>query len=213
MQFIRKYWDSIFFPIGLLAVFVVLRILGSESASYYELLGILFAIIGLTLIKREIAAGQLLSMVGQIFLILHFLPQKLYGQVVFCVIWGIINIVTFFVWLRPKDAPRGKELKPSYMNSAYMWLIFLGLSVLILFRLKYGLVGILDWATVYAGLVGQIALVRKKTQGWVLWILKDFMSMALFLMTGSYLLFIRTIMYAYNDSTAFLRWRKEIKIL
>jgi nicotinamide mononucleotide transporter PnuC len=208
MQFIRKYWDIVFFPITIICMFVILKLMGIMGVSVYELLGIVIGMVGITLIKREIAFGQLVSLFRQFFLILHFLPLKLYGQIAFCVIWAIINLITFFMWRKRRG---DKALSPSYMNTGWVLLIFVGLIVLIWLQIDSGSIGILDYSVVYLGVLGQLILMKKKIQGWGLWFIADIMGIILFFMTASYLLCVRTILYMFNEVFAYKRWKKEIK--
>jgi nicotinamide mononucleotide transporter len=205
-KFIKKYWDVIFFPAILLALFILLQIFNLGNVSIYELIGIIFAMLGITLIKREIAIGQLVSMLGQIFLVLHFLPMKLYGQVAFCIVWGIINLISFCSW---NIKTNGKIIKPSDIHWIYLFLTGIGLLLIIAIQYHSGLVGLLDYSIVYLGIIGQLMLITKKIQGWILWIIVDVMSVVLFLITGSYLLFARDMFYIFNNITAYFKWKKK----
>lgn len=207
-QFYEKYWDVVVFPTLLFILFFVLKFANIGTGSILELFGILFSMIGMVLIKRELAIGQLVSMAGQFFLVFYFLPMELYGQMAFGAVWIIINLISFITW--PKNPIEStKSLKPTNIKSGWMFLITIGLIIIAVLRSKSGIVGMLDWIIVYLGIIGQALMIRKKVQGWAIWNCFSVASIILFWMTGSYLLFVRTVFYLYTGITAYVDWHKK----
>ena len=59
------------------------------------------------------------------------------------------------------------------------------------------------------GLIGLLLLEKKKAEAWESYLISDVASIALFAMTGSYLILARQFVYIYNDISAIVKWRKN----
>ena len=223
MTFIKKYWDLVVWPGAMLGLYFILLGGVGHQISTLELMAVLFSTIGLSMIQRQWAWGNIVVLIGQFFFIAYFLPMQLWGQTAFSIIWAILNIITFINWsikirrgafLRPGQVRTGRKnapLHPSAMNPVWYVPILIGLMALSIAVAAGGWIALLDWSVVYLGLIGQVALVRKKIDGWYLWGLMNLMALILFAMIGAWLLVARAFINYYIYIAALRDWGKQIR--
>jgi len=202
------FMDSFVFPVLITGCFFALNLTGVARASVWEFLPVMTGLIGTTMLKREDPLGHLVMFVSQILFLFYFLQLGLMGQFIFAAIWGILSLIGFYFWTRPKK--KGPVIKPSFLNPSWLGLIGMGLGAIMYYgwETEGGIVGILDYATLYLGIMGQLIMMRKKVEGWIFWLTINVAAIALFIMSGSYLLVLRSIIYFPIYLTALRRWQR-----
>ncbi|MCL1891757.1 MAG: nicotinamide riboside transporter PnuC [Alphaproteobacteria bacterium] len=210
-DFLKKNIDLFVGPVLFSLAYVAMNATGIAHTSVWEYLSVLFGIISIMLLKREWPAGYIAMLTSNIFSIIYFLKIGLFGQTVSGIVFAIIAVVSFYFWIRPDKKTR-KVIQPSFARPIWWAFVILMSLVIIIWRYNAGAIGILDWMLVFFGLFGFISMIRKKTDAWVLWLSGDLGSLVLFWMTGSYLFFLRSFIYIYNNSSAYIDWRKKSSV-
>ncbi|MCL2537986.1 MAG: nicotinamide riboside transporter PnuC [Alphaproteobacteria bacterium] len=208
MNFIRKYWDLIFFPTAMIILTAALHFSGIAKLSYLEFGAVMCAITGRMLLKRENPVGLFFGVVASIIFMLYFLQVQLFGQLVLAAVYVILNGASIYSWLRP-SADTGKIIRPTFLPRFWQVGIMLTVTIAaVIGATMRGTVGALDYFVMATGIIGMMLLVRKKTDAWVSFTASDIAGLALFWMSGSYLVLATMFVYIYNDIAAFFRWHK-----
>lgn len=208
MRFIRKNLDLILFPAAIVALAFALQAIGFAKISYLELCGILMLIIARVLQKRELPAGLVVSILGNIALICYFSALGLPGQVALCAFAVAMNIAALHSWLVPSRKTK-KIIRPTFLHPLWQAAVVLTVAAAAAFGAETrGAVGALDYFVMATGIIGILLLVRKKTDCWAMYAAGDVAGVALFWLTGSYLMLATMFVYVYTDLAAFFRWRR-----
>lgn len=209
IDFFRKNLSMFLLPVLFAAVYVALNAFGIADVSLLEFVTVVLSMVSIMLLRREYAIGYAFSFIAQMLFIMYFLRIGLTGQVILGAVVAGIDAISFYSWIRP-DKKTKKIIQPSFMNPTRWLIVLAGLAIIIIWRYSSGTISILDYLVLYLGLFGQILLIRKKADGWLLWILFDILSIGLFWLSGSYLLFLRSFIDLYNETRAFIEWTKKI---
>ena len=208
MNFLRKNWDLIAFPGIILLLAVLLHNFNIGHVSYLELSAVFGAVLARALLKREKVSGMLFGVVANVLFIFYFLQIHLMGQLILSAFYLILNATGIYSWLRPNKKTH-KLLRPTFLHPIWQAGIVLAVAAAAVFGMTArGTIGALDYFVMATGIIGMILMVRKKTDSWVSFIASDTAGIALFWMSGSYLMFVAVFEYLYSDFTAFFRWRK-----
>jgi len=209
MGFIRRNFDFILFPAVILTLAGMLHIFGLAKVPLLELAAVLFLVISRPLQKREMPSGFVAAIIANAMLGVYFAGVGLLGQVVLCAFLVVTSAVALYFWLSP-DKKTHKIIRPTFLHprwragvvSASVFAAAFGASIA-------GLVGALDYFAMAAGIIGTLLLGRKKIDAWALFAVTSITGTLLFWLTGSYLMLAAVVMFAYNDISAFFRWRRE----
>jgi len=202
--------DAILFTAVMTAAFLFLRLGGIAHVSILEFIPVVLSLIGMSMLKRENPWGQIVFFVSQVVFVVLFFRINLWGQLWYCAIWAVLNLVGFYFWIRPGRKTH-RPITPSFLHPALWIPIMAGLAAMAWANRGGGMVAMLDWATLYLGIAGQVVLTKKKIDGWIMWQAVNFLSVVLFWTTGAYLLFLRSILYSFIHVAAFVAWKREIK--
>jgi len=213
MDFVKKYFSIAIFPAAMLVLAGALLAAG-HRVSVLEFTGVMLAITGMALAKKQIAWGQLVIFVSQAILIFYFWANEVYGAVAFAAVWGVISIVTYINWVRPRSAAGKSELEPSFASKWLVAAVMAGAAAIVLWRAQQGLgfVRSIEWLAPYFGLMGQILLVNKKIQGWLLFVLSVTVMAVLMASISSWMLLARNLMFMIIGTTALIKWADEARV-
>lgn len=200
--------DFFLFPAAITACFFALNLTGVATVPAFEFIPIMLSLIGTMMLKRENAWGQIVLFASQIFFLFYFIQLDLPGQFIFSAIWAVFNLIGFYFWRRPKTE---RIVAPSFMHPHWAMLIFAGFAVIVFCKWRSGIVGILDFTVLYLGLVGQIVLIKKKVDGWLIWSIVSIGGIVLFWLSASYLMVLRSAMYLMINAAAFIQWRRAAR--
>jgi len=200
--------EFILFPALMMVAFLFLRASGISEIPWMEFIPVMLTLIAMPMLKLKNPWGQILSFVGQVLFAFYFLALNLMGQVIFGVIWAALNLVGFYRWSRP-GGNKKSGLVPTFLWPAWLAAILMGGLVVAWITSTGGVINVLDYAILYFGLTGQLILIKKKVDGWTLWIITTIAAIVLCWMMGLYLLLLRSFMYLFIYITAFIKWRRE----
>ena len=213
MNFFRKNFDLLIFPAAILALAVTLYLSGIARVPYLELSAALLLITARSMQKREMPTGLVISIVGNATLVYYFALLNLPGQIALCTFAIIMNDAALYSWLVPNTKTH-KIIRPTFLHPLLQAAIVLTVAALAAFgAITRGTIGALDYFTMTCGIIGIILLVRKKTECWAMYTAGDSGGIALFWLTGSYLMMATVFIYIYTDISAFFRWRTEFRKL
>ncbi|MCL1892295.1 MAG: nicotinamide riboside transporter PnuC [Alphaproteobacteria bacterium] len=211
MSLVRKNFDLVFFPAGIVALAAALHFLGIGEVSLLELGAVLGAVIARPLLKREKISGMILGIAANILFIFYFMKIHLTGQIILSAFYLALNFAGIYSWMR-LDKKTHKLLRPTFLHPMWQAGVMIAIAAAVAVGAgTRGTIGSLDYFVMATGIIGMILLVRKKTDAWVSYIAGDTAGLALFWMSGSYLMLAAMLEYLYTDFAAFFKWRKAFR--
>jgi len=155
----------------------------------------------------------MISIVGNAVLAYYFMLINLPGQIVLCGFAITMNVAALYSWLIPSKETN-KIIRPTFLRPLHLVVIILAVAgAAAIGAMTRGIIGALDLLVMTAAIIGILLLVRKKTEAWAMYIASDTTGIALFWLTGSYLMLATMFIYLYTDIAAFFRWRREFRKL
>ncbi|MDR2099092.1 MAG: nicotinamide riboside transporter PnuC [Rickettsiales bacterium] len=178
-------------------------------ASLVELAAGVLSFSAALMLRKEKPAGLLLSSASCMLFFLYFMDIRLYGQMWLQVFYVALNMVSLFAW---REKRGGVRIKPSLLPRALqvgMPAIFVSF-VAGCVAAGMDAVGVMDFASVLLLAVAPVLLIRKKLEYWLVSGANNLLSIALFWMTGSYVVLVLNAAAFVNAVAAIRRWRKEL---
>ncbi|MDR0449424.1 MAG: nicotinamide mononucleotide transporter [Rickettsiales bacterium] len=210
-DFLKKNFELVLFSAAIVALAAFLRFSGAADVQPLEFFSALVSVAARPLLKRESPAGIVLSIIANIAFLFYFAGMGLLGLVALNVVFLTLNSIALYFWLVP-DPKTKRIIRPTFINPLW-WpgIIILAGAVVAVGAVMNGLVGALDYFAFAGGAVGLFLLTRKKIDCWAALMATSMTNAALFWLTGSYVMLAATFIFAYNDITAFMLWRREAK--
>ena len=145
-----------------------------------------------------------------------FFQAKFYAGMGLQIYYLIISGYGWWVWTRGDQTDSGKEkLKVSH-TSTILWMTLFVLNLLLTALIYFLLEGYTDSPipfgdafTASLSILATWMLARKKLEHWLIWILVDLVSVALYLYRGLYPTAILFLGYAVMACIGFYEWQKE----
>jgi nicotinamide mononucleotide transporter len=161
------------------------------------------------MLRKEKPAGLLLGSASCMLFFLYFMDIRLYGQMWLQVFYAALNMVSLFVWLGKKGgAALGPSLLPPALRAAIpaVFVLFVAGCV----AAGMGAVAVMDFASVLLLAVAPALLMLKKLEYWLVSGANNLLSVALFWMTGSYVVLVLNAAAFVNAVAAMRQWRKKL---
>ena len=170
----------------------------------------ILSVFGLVLSKQQKWWAELFLISAYILLMIYFFDAGLYGNMLRYMIYILLCFWTIFQWTRRNKITQ-KFIKPSSLSIFWKIMLVISMAAIMLVTINDGIVVMLDFGILFAAVAGKLLLSWKKADGWLVWLLSDIMGLALFIITGSLFLAGRSVVHFSINSSAFIKWRKEIK--
>ena len=184
-------------------------VLGYEL-SYLELFGSIVSLIAVLFATRAKIWNWPIGIVGQILFFFLFLKNGLFGQMVLQTFFTGVSIYGWYYW----DRDAGKKIKTIGLKNIISYslitafLCLIGTFILSFFQTEYV---ILDATITVISMVAVFGLSKKYLEAWVLWIIVDILSIALFYLKGINLISIEYILITAIATYGLVNWTKTYK--
>lgn len=208
---IRAHAD-ILFALLLLALYILaVEWIWSPALSAIEIAGVAANIAAVILLRKESPWGFGIGISANSTLAAYFAIIGLPGQTINRTFYAIMCAISLASWLLPHRA--GKPLKPTFLPFLARALLIAGLASTA--ALKYwtgaGIIGILDYCSLYLSLAAGLLIMRKKAECWYFWLMMDCINLPLYILAGAHINVFYAAFSLFNDSNAAIRWTREAK--
>jgi nicotinamide riboside transporter PnuC len=206
---LKRNYDFLLFPGYFCILFIIFRLFGIYVAPVVFCAS-LFSIFAALFSKRQKWWAELLYIAGNILFVIYFVRIGLFGHIWMFLFYTVLCICTIIAW---KEAGRAanKSLKPSRISNRLKVSLFAGIFLSMVVMYTNGVISALDHGILFCGIAGKLLLVKKKTDGWVMWLLSNFMEFALFALTANWFLFGRSCMNLYINTSAVYKWSSKVR--
>ncbi len=185
------------------------------TSNWLELFGVVSTIVYLVLsIRQSIWLWPLGALSSAIYIAVYF-ANKFYADMGLQTYYLIISIYGFVVWLAHKNR-EGRELAVSH-TTARQWLV-LGIITAAIWGALYAILTLLtdspvpvgDSFTTALAITATWMLTRKMIEQWLVFIVADAVSVALYFTRSMPLTAFLYIIYTTMAVVGYLKWRKEL---
>jgi nicotinamide mononucleotide transporter len=146
-----------------------------------------------------------------------FFSSRLYAEMFLQVYYLLISIYGWYHWVfinkfktRDKLLPVTNTKRQTWLKIAFFTII---INIIIYYILKHytdSQVPFWDSIITSSSIIATWMLAQKLVEQWILWIIIDFGSIALFLYKGLYLTSLLSLVYAILAFIGYYQWKKEI---
>ena len=182
---------------------------------YVELLGTAFSIAYLYFsIKQNILLWPL-GIMSAIFYLVVFYESKFYADMALNGYYLIISIYGWITWKRAREKMGMKmPIKRLKIKMGLTLIIVTGILYIVIGKVLYlytdSPIPYWDAFTTSASIVATWMLARKFLEHWIVWVIVDLVSMALYIYRGLYPTTILFAVYTTMAVVGFIQWRKEL---
>lgn len=187
------------------------------AQNYIEILGLIFGLFYIILsIKQNIWCWPA-GLITSALYIYVFFGSKFYADMGLQVYYLIVSIYGWYNWMYGSKSKKQDDLKVS--RTKVKLAVYLSLAFIILFVLiSYILVNFTDSEVPYwdafttaASFVATWMLAQKLIEHWIIWIVVDTVSLALYIYKGLYPTVILFAVYTLLAILGYVAWRKQLK--
>lgn len=184
---------------------------------YLEILGVVFSLAYLFFSIRQNILLWPTGMISAVLYMVVFFQSKFYADMGLNAYYFVISIYGWILWSGRKAKGNGKILSISRITRRMGVLLFLitliafvGIGV-ILDRYTDSPVPYWDAFTTALSFTATWMLARKIIEHWILWVIVDLVSMALYLYRGLYPTLVLFAIYTLMAIIGYRQWRKSLK--
>ena len=182
------------------------------QAHYVEVLGVVFSVLYLFLSIRQNILLWPIGMISAVLYMVVFFQSKFYADMGLNAYYFLISIYGWMIW--KKGGKGGKERPVSRIRKkmallllAVTSLTFLGIALL-LKTYTDSPIPYWDALTTAMSFTATWMLARKILEHWIVWIVVDLISMALYLYRGLYPTMFLFAIYTSMAVIGYLQWKK-----
>jgi nicotinamide mononucleotide transporter len=202
------------------AGYIAYSVLG-YSFSYVEIVATLFGLISVYLAARGSIYTWPAGIVNEIGFFLIFFQINLYADMLLQVYFFVVTLYGWFHWNNS-----GRGISVTKVSAVDRWCLVLAIlvgSLLLGFIIsnlhiyfdEYFTIPadypFVDSFTTVVSIFAMVLLANKKLESWVLWIVVDIVSVALYWVKGVHLIAIEYLIFLFIALFGLLKWRKEIE--
>lgn len=186
------------------------------SGHYVEILGVVFSLLYLLFSIRQNILLWPAGMISAILYMVVFFHSKFYADMGLNAYYFFISIYGWIVWSRGKSGSgEGLQitriaLKQGLILTLITALAFAGIGI-ILDHFTDSPVPYWDAFTTALSFTATWMLARKILEHWILWLIIDVVSMALYLYRGLYPTLLLFGVYSIMAVVGFIQWRRTIQ--
>ncbi|MEN8203397.1 MAG: nicotinamide riboside transporter PnuC [Bacteroidota bacterium] len=182
------------------------------QAHYVEVLGVVFSVLYLLLSIRQNILLWPAGMISALLYMAVFFQSKFYADMGLNAYYFFISIYGWVVWRKGGDGKKEKPVsrirrKPALLLLAVTAVAFLGIAFL-LKNYTDSPIPYWDALTTAMSFTATWMLARKILEHWIVWIIVDVISMALYLYRGLYPTMILFAIYTVMAVIGYIEWKK-----
>jgi nicotinamide mononucleotide transporter len=185
--------------------------------NYSEILGFIFGVIYIIFSIRKSILLWPIGLISSAAYIAVFAKSTLYADMLLQVYYLLVSIYGWYFWLKGKSKVDLKVKIEISTISLFQWFIvilstiFLTFCLYLPFKLYTNASNPLWDGFVTAGsVIATFMLARKLIEQWLIWIVVDFASSALFYYKKLYLTTILFIIYSVLAIIGYYKWKKDL---
>jgi nicotinamide mononucleotide transporter len=187
--------------------------------NYVELLGSLSGLLYIYFSIRQSILLWPIGLITSVAYILVFFQSTLYADMGLQIYYVIISIYGWFHWLKGKNkSNKSKQIKIITLNYFQWFMIFVSMALLtfcLYFPLKYFTNAsnpLCDGFVSAGSIVATWMLAKKMLEQWLIWIVIDGTSIALFIYKNLYLTALLFIVYTILALIGYIKWRRDWQV-
>lgn len=187
------------------------------SEHYLEILGVFFSLLYLFFSIRQNILLWPTGMISAILYMVVFFQSKFYADMGLNAYYFVISIYGWLLWSNRKGKGNEKELSISRLSRKLGVLLalislvgFIGIGIL-LDRFTDSPVPYWDAFTTALSFTATWMLARKIIEHWILWVIIDLVSMALYLYRGLYPTLVLFAVYTLMAFIGYSQWKKSLQ--
>ena len=182
------------------------------QAHYVEVLGVVFSVLYLFLSIRQNILLWPIGMISAVLYMVVFFQSKIYADMGLNAYYFLISIYGWMIWKKGwkggKERPVSRiRKKMALLLLAVTSLTFLGIALL-LKTYTDSPIPYWDALTTAMSFTATWMLARKILEHWIVWIVVDLISMALYLYRGLYPTMFLFAIYTSMAVIGYLQWKK-----
>lgn len=187
-------------------------------ADWVEVLGALTGIIYLFFSVRRIIWLWPFGILTSILYVTVFLEAKFYAGMSLQFYYLVVSVYGWIHWKKAEKTGNDKAIKVGFMHAGQRILAVLVVVLLtvltagIMKRFTDNPVPWIDAFTTSGSIVATWLLARKAIENWILWLVIDSVSIALYLYKGLYPTAFLFLVYTIMAITGYYQWRKAIPV-
>lgn len=190
-------------------------VIGTAPVTWLELAAALLALAMVGCNLREIHWGWPLAILSSLMYFGVFAQHRIYGDAGLQIFFAIVALWGWFQWLRGHRAD-GTSLHVARLSKRGLVLTLLACGVawpaIALFLMRFTDTDVPWWDGFATGfsLVGQYLLGRKFIENWVIWLLVNMVSVALFIHKGLWLTVGLYAVFAALSVVGYVAWHRRL---
>jgi len=186
---------------------------------WVEIAGALLGIAYIFFSVKQHIVTWLLGLLTSLFYISVFFSSKFYADMSLQFYYVYISIYGWIIWVRGETGTTGKVPLPVRRTNKKQ-MVILSLISLVLFLLIYLILEYLtdspvpvgDAFTTALSIVATWMLAKKLIEHWLIWIVVDLVSLALYVYKGLYPTSALFFIYTVAAFWGYLEWRKDLNL-
>lgn len=184
------------------------------QAHYVEILGVVFSVLYLFLSIRQNIWLWPAGMISAVLYMTVFFQSKFYADMGLNAYYFFISIYGWIIWRKGHGEGAERPVsrirrKPAFLLLVITAIAFLGIA-LILKNYTDSPIPYLDALTTAMSFTATWMLARKILEHWIVWILVDLLSMALYLYRGLYPTMILFAIYTTMAVIGYIKWNEAL---
>lgn len=206
---------------------IVLFSIWGHSMSLLELIGLVSGLVAVYLASKALSVNFLFGLLNNVVYFVVFYQAHLYSAMLLQTVYFVFSLYGYFHWKHPAPGQEGKnsELRIRRLNKS-RWalvvviiLVFGGLwsEGVIYFQSRFPeyidppAFPRLDAVLTVASVTGQFLLSRKVMDNWIIWIVVDVLSTALYAYMGLFFTALLFAIFALIAIRAIIDWKRQYK--
>lgn len=206
---------------------IVLFTIWGHPMSLLELIGLISGLVAVYLASKALSVNFLFGLLNNVIYFIVFYKAHLYSAMLLQTVYFVFSLYGYYHWRHPSPEQKGanKELRIRRLNKsrwvlvAIIILVFGGLwgQGIIHFQSKFPeyiqppAFPRLDAVLTVASVTGQFLLSRKVMDNWIIWIVVDVVSTALYAYMGLFFTAVLFAVFTLIAIRAIVDWNKQYK--
>ncbi|MDD2559440.1 MAG: nicotinamide riboside transporter PnuC [Bacteroidales bacterium] len=206
---------------------VVLFSIWGHSMSLLELIGLISGLVAVYLASKALSVNFLFGLLNNVVYFVVFYQAHLYSAMLLQTVYFFFSLYGYFHWKHPKPGQEGKnrELRIRRLTKGRWVLVMLIILVfgglwsegIIYFQSRFPELidppafPRLDAVLTVASVTGQFLLSRKVMDNWIIWIVVDVLSTALYAYMGLFFTAILFVLFTLIAIRAIVDWNKQYR--
>lgn len=206
---------------------VVLFSIWGHPMSLLELIGLISGLVAVYLASKALSVNFLFGLLNNVVYFVIFYQAGLYSAMLLQTVYFVFSLYGYFHWRHPAPEQQGKnrELRIRRLNKS-QWALVIAIILVLGGLWSEGVIYLqsrfpsyidppafprLDAVLTVASVTGQFLLSRKVKDNWIIWIVVDILSTALYAYMGLFFTALLFAVFTLIAIRAVLDWNKQYK--